>query len=568
MVKVKDHETKDGRFPVRDGVKFMIRSQMSGNRMLYPNERFNSGRERLLRIRDFSAHVRTAYWTFDSRTNTIRNPYYRNWVLSNRMGYGFRIGQHATIRPYTGEKSQPIKFYGGNRKNIRNRAGKCLDVHGARNIHNRHVIWWNCHNGANQGWMIATISRKPSYRQPLRDGVKFYIRSNMSGGRNLFWHEHIGGNQFRLRIHNFDVKYYRRNWKIADKGQWVFDSRTRTIRAHLRRNFCISNQAGQRFNIGRPAVIRQWRREVEQKIRVYGGSRRNIRNDGGKCLDVHGNSNRHMRHVIWWNCHNGANQGWTLVKTSNYKVVVKYQNPPLRDGVPFQFRNMMSQHRALFVDFRAHIGRHQYKLGIQNHAPWQWQQWFVFDRRTRSIRSSHRRNFAISREIGTRRFVAGGNAVARPWRNTVWQRTFYNRAKNVQDWGNIVLTPHGFANRHRNYLTWWWNKNHAGQRWRIDTKGVRIPKSYPLKDGVKFQIKSRMSGNRALFRHEHIGHHQYRLRIRNNMPWNDKQWFVFDHRTRTIRASSDRKLSLSNQYGYGWRIGVAAVMRPWRNSDY
>jgi hypothetical protein len=248
IVNVKDHETKDGRFPVKDGVKFMIRSAMRAQRMLYANERID-GRNRNVRIRDFDAHVVTAYWVFDSRTNTIRSAHYRNWVLSNRQR-NYRIGQNAVVRPWTGEKTQPIKFFGGSRRNIRNYGGKCLDVHGGADQHNRQVIWWNCHNGANQGWRINTIGGKPSYRQPLKDNIAFYIRSAMSGGRNLFWHEHIGGNQFRLRIHNFNVKWYRRNEAQAKKGHFVFDSRTRTIRAFLRRNYALSNQAGQGFNIG------------------------------------------------------------------------------------------------------------------------------------------------------------------------------------------------------------------------------------------------------------------------------------------------------------------------------
>jgi hypothetical protein len=81
--------------------------------------------------------------------------------------------------------------------------------------------------------------------------------------------------------------------------------------------------------------VREWRREVHQKIRVFGGNTRNIRNDGGKCLDVHGAHNSHMRHVIWWNCHNGANQGWNVVKAGDFELVVTYQEPSLKDGAKF-----------------------------------------------------------------------------------------------------------------------------------------------------------------------------------------------------------------------------------------
>jgi hypothetical protein len=63
----------------------------------------------------------------------------------------------------------------------------------------------------------------------------------MSGGKNLYQAEHIGGNQYRLRIRNFNIRTYRRNWRLAEQGWFTFDSRTRTIRSWTRRNFALSN---------------------------------------------------------------------------------------------------------------------------------------------------------------------------------------------------------------------------------------------------------------------------------------------------------------------------------------
>ena len=72
-------------------------------------------------------------------------------------------------------------------------------MHGGHDHQNRHVIFYNCHNGANQGWSIDTTLPKevqyPPY--PLGDGVKFQIKSRMTGNRALFWKNDIGGSQFR-----------------------------------------------------------------------------------------------------------------------------------------------------------------------------------------------------------------------------------------------------------------------------------------------------------------------------------------------------------------------------------
>lgn len=438
LIKVKDHETVDGRFPVRDGIKFMIRSKMgSEKRMLYAADKWDSNRARRLRIRDFDANVVTAYWVFDSRTNTIRSAHYKNWALSNERGQRYNINRQVVVRAYAREKYQQIRFYGGSRKNIRNLGGKCVDVYQGKNLHNQNVIWYNCHNGVNQGWSINTVAKKPTYRQPLRDGLSFYIRSQMHTGKNIYQAEHIGRSQYRLRIRNFDIKGYRRNDKLAQVGWFTFDQRTRTIRSWTRRTFAISNEYGQGFNIGRAAVVRLWRREVHQRLRVYGGNRRNIRNDGGKCLDVHGGHNHNGRHLIFWNCHNGANQGWKVVNTQSFRIVVTYENPPIRDGLAFQFR---SQHgrRTLFMSTHKR-GNGQFMLKIQNHAPWDWRQFFVFDRRSKSIRVAHRRNYAISKEYGARLTRTGGGMV-RPWRNSSTQRVFFNKQKNIVDFGSLALT--------------------------------------------------------------------------------------------------------------------------------
>ena len=360
------------------------------------------------------------------------------------------------------------------------------------------------------GWRINTIAGKPTYHQPLADDIVFYIKSNMKSGRFLFWNEDIGGNQFRLRINEFDIKVLKDNEKLHQKFRFVFDSRTRSIRAAADKKLAISNRAGQKFNIGHPAVVREWRNEVYQRIRVYGGSKRNIRNDGGKCLDVHGGRDTQNRRVIFWNCHNGANQGWTLVRI-DFQVVVKYQRPPIADGVKFQIRSTMSKGRSVFVDSN-NMGNEQYRLKIQDHAPWDERQWFTFDSRTQSIRQFYSRNMAISREFGTEKLVLRGAAVVRPWRSETAQKTFYNGDKQFQDFGNFVLTIDKHENAHGQPLVWFEKQKQASQKWRIDKRGVRIP-AYPLKDDVKFQIRSRMKGGRALSWHEDIGGRQFRLRI-------------------------------------------------------
>lgn len=126
----------------------------------------------------------------------------------------------------------------------------------------------------------------------------------MAGNRAIYRAEHIGAYQYRLRF---------RNTNPRDNKQWfVFDSRTKSIRAWADRSKAISGQVNQRYNNGNAANVRPWKNEIYQRTAWYGGSRRNIRNLAGMCLDVHGNSNSNGRHLIWYTCHNGANQAWYI----------------------------------------------------------------------------------------------------------------------------------------------------------------------------------------------------------------------------------------------------------------
>lgn len=126
------------------------------------------------------------------------------------------------MRAFKGDNTDRIRWINGSRRNIQNNGRKCLDVHGRSNTDNRHVIFYNCHNGSNQGWKLDQRG-EISPRQPLGDRVKFQIRSRMSSGRTVTVTEHIGGHQYRLRI---------KTYFPADIKQWFFfDRRSRTIRS-------------------------------------------------------------------------------------------------------------------------------------------------------------------------------------------------------------------------------------------------------------------------------------------------------------------------------------------------
>lgn len=231
------------------------------------SEHIGGGQYRL-RIQNNTPRDKKQWWTFDSRSQTIRSWSRRNYVIANQKGYQYRIGVAATARPFTNDLYSRSEWFNGSRRNIRNFGGKCLTVNGAHNKHRRHVTFWNCGNGLHQAWIIdqnAYNWPKPKYP----NGVRFQIKSRMATFRALYWNEHTGGNQFKLRI---------RNNKPKDARQWfVWDYRSRSVRAWNKRSHAIGNTLGF-YGIGRAAVIRPWRKGSDMWTFFHGGSRRNIRN--------------------------------------------------------------------------------------------------------------------------------------------------------------------------------------------------------------------------------------------------------------------------------------------------
>jgi hypothetical protein len=346
----------------------------------------------------------------------------------------------------------------------------CLDVNGAKNHQNNHVIWYHCHNGKNQGWKIDR--KGVTYpRQPLKDGVKFQLKSKMAGNKAVFWHEHIGGGQYRLRI---------RNNNPSDNRQWfVFDHRTRSIRAWSDKSKAMSNQSGYGLRKGVAAVVRPFKDMINQKIAFYGGAKQNVRALNNLCLDVWHARNSHHMHTTWWTCHNGMNQAWTIDTKG-----VKYPEQPLRDGVKFQIKSRMATNRALY--WKEHIGGNQFRLRIRNDEPEDLNQWFLFDSRTRTIRSWNKRSHVISNQAG-QGFRIGKAAVIRPWKGENFQKiTFHSRKlRSVMNNNGKCLDVWGGKNVDTQHTTWWNCHNGMNQAWYIDQTGAYYPAN-PLADGKKF----------------------------------------------------------------------------------
>jgi hypothetical protein len=479
----------------------------------------------------------------------------RNAISIQLNGKNWNYFHYAAVsRKFTGNSYlQKLRWYEGSRQNIRDVSRRCLDVHGNSNTHRRHVHWYKCHKGLNQAWLID--QKGYNYPgQPLAPGVKFQIKTKMSGHRSLFYAEHIGAHQYRVRLQDNDP---------SDKKQWfTFDKRTQSIRAFYKRSFCMGNQIGTAFRQNVAVNMRTYKGRNNDRIRWRNGTNRNIRNNGGFCLQTYGNRNYNNIHISYYKCANRMSQAWWLDQNG-----ALYKKAPLADGVKFQIRTKMTGGRSLF--FKEKQDNNRYQLRIQDHAPWNGKQWFTFDSRTRSIRSFEKRNFAIATQIN-QKMRHNQVAIIQRWgtsRHFMYQKSSYfgGKYRNIRNPGGRCLGVETNHNSNHRRVKFYDCTNHAGMGWTLDQRGVHFPR-YPLRDGIKFQIKTQMKSGRALFYAEHIGSHQYRLRIQNNNPYNNKQWFVFDWRTRSFRAAANRRFAMSIQVnGNNWNyFHYAAVMRNYK----
>lgn len=180
--------------PIADKKKFQIKTRQSGSRPIAYYEDIGQ-QQYQLRLQNNNPLDNKQWWFFDSRTNTIRSWDKHDFILAIEWGVGYKVGGRAVLRPDRKTHFGKTAFYMGAVRNIRNRAGLCLDVAGVRNEHMSHLIWWKCHDGLNQAWYLDEAGLKPE-KYPFKDGLEFRIISKMTNKRTLYWNQRLNAEEF------------------------------------------------------------------------------------------------------------------------------------------------------------------------------------------------------------------------------------------------------------------------------------------------------------------------------------------------------------------------------------
>lgn len=83
------------------------------------------GIDRIAKIKE-KPHPKNAVFMYDKRTNTIRLASERNFALGNKMGKGVKQGHPAVFRRILENKVLGDQLVTMGKKNVKNKAGKCL----------------------------------------------------------------------------------------------------------------------------------------------------------------------------------------------------------------------------------------------------------------------------------------------------------------------------------------------------------------------------------------------------------------------------------------------------------
>jgi hypothetical protein len=102
-----------------------------------------------------------------------------------------------------------------------------------------------------------------------------------------------------------------------------------------------------------------------------------------------------------------------------------------------------------------------------------WRSWFVYDKRTRSIRVASKPAFALATTKG-KGTEQGNNVVFRAYAKHAYRETYaLFRNKQIINVSLMCLTPSNFRTDENNTVVWWKCNGNAAQKWQ---RGVKVPK--------------------------------------------------------------------------------------------
>ena len=303
------------------------------------------------------------------------------------------------------------------------------------------------------------------------------------------------------------------------RQEFMYDSRTKSIRVASLPTMALSNQIGLGLKKGKTLAFRTYNGGKDQTVK---SKKDRILNIDNNCLTSKEYKLTEGNTLAWWNCapENSPKQSqiWRTVwiqehkkgtikwnkklapisrerfksaKIPHRKVVKKAPTPKqveeqvipkpvpvrndkklLNDGLwsyKFQIRAPQDTDYNLYMSAQEQGNGWVVKGNKQKNG---WRSWFVYDHRTRSMRLEVDRRLALSNHFaaGKDQLVVGKNAIMRKFENQVDQYIIL-KDKLVTNKAEKCLTPFQYKLDIDNSMTWWHCKDLPVQKWvRVDSK--------------------------------------------------------------------------------------------------
>ena len=269
------------------------------------------GIDRIAKIKE-KPHPKNAVFMYDKRTNTIRLASERNFALGNKMGKGVKQGHPAVFRRILENKVLGDQLVTMGKKNIKNKAGKCLQVNG-KNVEMAPLTWWACNKG-NALQHFEKEAKNKDKSKPDFTKQRFLIKLLMKGNRNIYLSKEKQGKDFVLKLGKKPKDW--RSWFIMDK-------RTSTIRLYVQPHLAISNKAGKGVKPGHALTMRKYDKTDEsQPFSVNGKRLENAKSK--RCLTTMNAENKDSIYLNFWPCSGKEAAKWTReVVPGSYEELCK-----------------------------------------------------------------------------------------------------------------------------------------------------------------------------------------------------------------------------------------------------
>lgn len=203
-----------------------------------------------------------------------------------------------------------------------------------------------------------------------------------------------------------------------------------------------------------------------------------------------------------------------------------------------------------------------------------WRAWFIFDKRTRSIRLDAHRTLAFSNKDSLKRMAIGKNLAFRKFAKTADQTDLEFKDSGKKEVWRLLnnakkcLTVHNYLNKDESLLMYWHCNKNPTQSWK---KFEAVPKKAPKGKlhTTPFYIKSGLKGARNLYHSKQKSGDDVVLKISDDVQdW--RALFIQDKRTGSIRLHADRTLAISNTFAKTkkelLKTGKNVVLRRYKGS--